>query len=103
MPRDLGLRRVQSAIAVCAAPRKVLRARRDGHRYPSNETKHLETTLIESAKVTPRDIQNFRCFMTGEKQKGNRNRATRAIARKLVRIYLAPRPRALVKAMLRFG
>jgi transposase len=64
--------------------------------------KHLQTTLIEAAKVAPRWHPDFALLYDREKQKGNRNRATLAIARKLVsyllsvdradRVFLPQRP-----------
>jgi transposase len=64
--------------------------------------KHLQTTLIEAAKVAPRWHPEFALLYDREKQKGNRNRATLAIARKLVsyllsvdradRVFLPQRP-----------
>lgn len=51
--------------------------------------KHLQTTLIEAAKVAPRWHTEFALLYDREKQKGNRNRATLAIARKLVSYLLA--------------
>jgi transposase len=51
--------------------------------------KHLQTTLIEAAKVAPRWHSEYALLYDQEKQKGNRNRATLAIARKLVSYLLA--------------
>jgi transposase len=51
--------------------------------------KHLQSTLIEAAKVAPRWHAEFALLYEHEKQKGNRNRATLAIARKLVAYLLA--------------
>ena len=46
--------------------------------------KHLQTTLIEAAKMAPRYSPNLAMLYDQEKQKGNANRATLAVARKLV-------------------
>jgi Transposase IS116/IS110/IS902 family len=46
--------------------------------------KHLQTTLIEAAKMAPRYSPNLAMLYDKEKQKGNANRATIAVARKLV-------------------
>ena len=46
--------------------------------------KHLQTTLIEAAKMAPRYSPTLALLYDREKQKGNANRATLAIARKLV-------------------
>ena len=51
--------------------------------------KHLQTTLIEAAKVAPRWHPEFALLYDQQKQKGNHNRATLAIARKLVSYLLA--------------
>src|SRR5579863_2535896 len=49
--------------------------------------KHLQTTLIEAAKMAPRYSPTLALLYDREKQKGNANRATLAVARKLV-VYL---------------
>lgn len=46
--------------------------------------KHLQTTLIEAAKMAPRYSPMLALLYDREKQKGNANRATLAVARKLV-------------------
>src|SRR5712672_2606272 len=46
--------------------------------------KHLQTTLIEAAKMAPRNSPDLAMIYDREKQKGNDNRATLAVARKLV-------------------
>jgi transposase len=46
--------------------------------------KHLQTTLIEAAKMAPRYSPTLALLYDHEKQKGNANRATLAVARKLV-------------------
>jgi transposase len=46
--------------------------------------KHLQTTLIEAAKMAPRYSSDLALLYDKEKQKGNANRATLAVARKLV-------------------
>jgi transposase len=46
--------------------------------------KHLQTTLIEAAKMAPRNSPELAMLYDKEKQKGNANRATLAVARKLV-------------------
>jgi transposase len=49
--------------------------------------KHLQTTLIEAAKMAPRYSPTLAMLYDREKQRGNANRATLAVARKLV-VYL---------------
>ncbi len=51
--------------------------------------KHLQTTLIEAAKMAPRNSPELAMLYEKEKQKGNANRATLAVARKLVAYLLA--------------
>ena len=51
--------------------------------------KHLQSILVEAAKVAPRWHPEFALLYEHEKQKGNRNRATLAIARRLVAYLLA--------------
>jgi transposase len=51
--------------------------------------KHLQTTLIEAAKMAPRYSQALALLYDREKQRGNANRATLAVARKLVAYLVA--------------
>jgi len=51
--------------------------------------KHLQTTLIEAAKVAPRWNPELAVVYEREKRKGNRNRGTLAVARKIVAYLLA--------------
>jgi len=51
--------------------------------------KHLQTTLIEAAKMAPRYSPALAMLYDKEKQKGNANRATLAVARKLVAYLVA--------------
>ena len=51
--------------------------------------KHLQTTLIEAAKTAPRNSPELAMLYDKEKQKGNANRATLAVARKLVAYLMA--------------
>jgi transposase len=51
--------------------------------------KHLQTTLIEAAKMAPRYSPALALVYDREKQKGNANRATLAVARKLVAYLMA--------------
>jgi transposase len=51
--------------------------------------KHLQTTLIEAAKMAPRNSPELAMLYNKEKQKGNANRATLAVARKLVAYLVA--------------
>jgi len=51
--------------------------------------KHLQTVIIEAAKLAPRWNQQLADVYAKEIQRGNRNRATLAVARKLVIYMLA--------------
>jgi transposase len=51
--------------------------------------KHLQTILIEAAKLAPRWNPQLAALHEKELKKGNRNRATLAVARKLVEYMLA--------------
>jgi len=51
--------------------------------------KHLQTTLIEAAKMAPRYSPTLAMLYDREKLRGNANRATLAVARKLVAYLLA--------------
>jgi len=51
--------------------------------------KHLQTTLIEAAKMAPRISPDLAALYDREKHKGNPNRATLAVARKLVAYLVA--------------
>ena len=50
---------------------------------------HLQTVLVEAAKLAPRWNADLALVYEKEKQKGNHNRATLAVARKLVAYLLA--------------
>ena len=51
--------------------------------------KHLQTTLIEAAKMAPRNNSELAMLYDKEKQKGNAHRATLVVARKLVAYLVA--------------
>ena len=51
--------------------------------------KHLQTTLIEAAKMAPRYSPDLAALYDLEKQKGHANRATLTVARKLVGYLMA--------------
>jgi transposase len=51
--------------------------------------KHLQTTLIEAATMAPRYSPQLAMLYDQEKQKGHANRATLAVARKLVAYLMA--------------
>jgi transposase len=51
--------------------------------------KHLQTILVEAAKLAPRWNAELALVYDREKQRGNRNWATLAVARKLVAYLMA--------------
>jgi transposase len=51
--------------------------------------KHLQSTLIEAAKMAPRNSPELAMLYDKEKRKGNANRATLTVARKLVAYLMA--------------
>jgi transposase len=51
--------------------------------------KHIQSVLIEAAKLAPRHSPELALIYEREKQKGNANRATLAVARKMVAYLLA--------------
>jgi hypothetical protein len=78
--------------------RRVPQTRSCGHRFPNNANKHIQHVLVEAAKLAPRQSHELALIREREMQKGNRNRATLAVARKMVAYLLAvdrrdlPRP-----------
>jgi len=51
--------------------------------------KHIQQTLVEAAKLAPRYSPELALVYERERQRGNRNRATLAVARKMVAYMLA--------------
>ena len=51
--------------------------------------KHIQRALVEAAKLAPRQDHDLGAVYEKEKQKGNANRATLAVARKMVAYLLA--------------
>jgi len=51
--------------------------------------KHIQHVLVEAAKLAPRQSHELALVYEKEKQKGNSNRATLAVARKMVAYLLA--------------
>jgi transposase len=51
--------------------------------------KHLQTVLVEAAKMAPRRSSDLAMVYEKETLKGNKNRATLAVARKMVAYLLA--------------
>jgi transposase len=54
---------------------------------PKQRNKHIQRVLVEAAKLAPKQSHELALVYEKEKQKGNANRATLAVARKMV-VYL---------------
>src|ERR1700719_4228384 len=98
-------RSVKQAISYCglcgaekSSAEKVLRTPLSKQR-----NKHIQHVLVEAAKLAPRQSHELALIHEREKQKGNRNRATLAVARKMVAYLLAVdrREREFVPAEVR--
>jgi hypothetical protein len=68
---------------------KVPRIRPRAHRFPKKRNKHIQHVLVEAAKLAPRYDRGLALLYAKEKQKGNANRATLAVARKILTYLLA--------------
>ena len=84
-------RSVKQAISYCglcgeekSSADKVLRTPLSKQR-----NKYIQRVLVEAAKLAPRQNHELALIHEREKQKGNRNRATLAVARKMVAYLLA--------------
>jgi len=84
-------RSVKQAISYCglcgdekSSAEKVLRTPLSKQR-----NKHIQRVLVEAAKLAPRQSPELAVIYEKEKQKGNANRATMAVARKMVAYLLA--------------
>jgi transposase len=86
--RFASIRQAVSYCGLCSAQRE---SAGKGQRGPISKkrNKHLQTILIEAAKLAPRWNRPLAILPERELQKGNRNRATLAVARKLVAYMLA--------------
>jgi transposase len=82
---------IKKAISYCGLCGAEKRSGSSVQRTPLSKqrNKHLQTTLIEAAKMAPRNSPDLAMLYDKEKQKGNANRATLAVARKLVAYLVA--------------
>ena len=82
---------IKKAISYCGLCGAEKRSANSVQRTPLSKqrNKHLQTTLIEAAKMAPRNSPALAMLYDKEKQKGNANRATLAVARKLVAYLVA--------------
>ena len=80
---------IKKAISYCGLCGDEQRSGNSAQRTPLSKqrNKHLQTTLIEAAKMAPRYSPTLALLYDREKQ--NANRATLAVARKLVAYLMA--------------
>jgi transposase len=83
-----GSRQAISYCGLCSAQRESAGKEQRGS-ISKKRNKHLQTMLIEAAKLAPRWNPQLAALHEKELKKGNRNRATLAVARKLVEYMLA--------------
>jgi len=81
-------RQVISYCGLCSAQRESAGKEQRGP-LSKKRNKHLQTMLIEAAKIAPMWNPQLAALHEKELGKGNRNRATLAVARKLVEFMLA--------------
>jgi transposase len=86
--RLASIRQAVSYCGLCSAQRESAGKEQLGPIF-QKRNKHLQTMLIEAAKLAPHWNRQLAVYHERELQKGNRNRATRAVARKLVAYMLA--------------
>jgi len=82
---------LKKAVSYCGLCGDEKRSGNTVQRMPLSKqrNKHLQYTLIEAAKMAPRHSSTLALLYDKEKQKGNANRATLAVARKLVAYLMA--------------
>jgi transposase len=86
--RFLSIRKAISYCGLCSAQRESAGKQQRGP-ISKKRNKHLQTMLIEAAKLAPHWNEQLAIVHERELKKGNRNRATLAVARKLVAYMLA--------------
>jgi transposase len=86
--RFTSARHAVSYCGLCSAQRESAGKEQRGP-ISKKRNKHLQTMLIETAKLAPYWNPELARIHEKELQKGNRNRATLAVARKLVSYMLA--------------
>ena len=82
---------IKKAISYCGLCGSDRRSAETVQRTPISKqrNKHLQYVLIEAAKMAPRNSPELALLYDREKRKGNANRATLAVARKLVAYLVA--------------
>ena len=83
--------RISQAVSYCGLCSAQKESAGKSYRGPISKkrNKHLQTVLIEAAKLAPRWNPRLAEVYERESAKGNRNRATLAVARKLVAYMMA--------------
>jgi len=84
-------RSIKQAISYCGLCRDERSSADKAMRMPLSKqrNKHIQRALVGAAKLAPRLSHEFAAIYDKEKQKGNGNRATLAVARKMVAYLLA--------------
>lgn len=82
------IRQAISYCGLCSAQRESAGKEQRGP-ISKKRNKHLQTTLIEAAKIAPHWNPQLAAVHERELKKGNRNRATLAVARRLVAYMMA--------------
>jgi transposase len=82
------VRQAVSYCGLCSARRESAGKERRGP-ISKKRNRHLQTVLIEAAKLAPRWNPQLAAVHARQLERGNRNRATLAVARKLVAYMLA--------------
>jgi transposase len=82
---------VAQAVSYCGLTSALVSSADKQQRGPISKQRnaHLQTVLIEAAKLAPRWNSQLAALHARELERGNRNRATLAVARKLVAYLLA--------------
>ena len=76
-------------MAAFAGMKRAPQARRCALHFSKQRNKHIQRALVEAAKLAPRHSHELALVREKELQKGNANRATLAVARKMVAYLLA--------------
>jgi len=84
-------RSIQQAISYCGLCGEEKSSADQALRTPLSKqrNKYIQRVLVEAAKLAPRQNHELALIHEREKQKGNRNRATLAVARKMVAYLIA--------------
>ncbi len=82
---------MKEAISYCGLCSAEKRSAHKVMRTPISKqrNKHIQHVLVEAAKMAPRYSHELALVREKEMQKGNKNRATLAVARKMVSYMLA--------------